>query len=167
MVVEGDVHLNANLYNIYKSCAENRTNSIPIRNYDWDWACSQFNLFSDFINCKRKIYHFELMYLYLGMRKIEGGITKWKESVLKNELIDPAKVISIAYYLEQRQKIEGYPLFEAKISKYAPDDPASAIFDYLSEISKKRSGKIIDKSIPYDMPLDEAERVDMEGWCRG
>ncbi|MDP1815462.1 MAG: hypothetical protein Q8K92_13525, partial [Leadbetterella sp.] len=159
MVVESDVHLNANLFNKYKSSAVNRTNSTPIRNYDWEWACSQFNLLSDFINCKRKIYHHELMYLYLGMRKIEGGAKKWKESVERNELIDSAKVISIAYYFEQRSQLEGYPLFETKISKYAPDDPVIAIFDYLSEISKKRSGKIIDKSLPFDMPLEEAEKV--------
>jgi hypothetical protein len=76
------------------------------------------------------------------MSKIEGGAKKWKEAVKKNSYIDSAKLVAIAYYLEKKQEQSGYQIFEARISKYAPDDKAASKYDFLSNISNKLSGKI-------------------------
>ena len=128
-------------FNIYKT-GEKKGTHPTIRNYDWEWACSQFDLLDSFLNCKKKIYYVELYYLYLAMRKIEGGAKKWKEAVKNNPEIDDQKQSTISYYLECKVKTSDYQLFESRISNYAPDDKAAKSYNLLTNISNKLNGKI-------------------------
>jgi|GEM_PF-2402658 len=130
----------------------------PIRNFNWEWACSEFKLLDLFLKCITKIYYNELFYLYLAMRKIEGGAKKWKEAVINNPFINNQKVADVAYYLERRMEVSDFQIFEAKISKYAPDDKAAFKYDFLTNISNKLSGKIeiVNEYENYLMPEPNA-----------
>lgn len=154
--LKNDVLKNANTFNIYKGVGKKQT-SKAIRNFNWAFACSQFELLDSFLNCKKKIYHNELHYLYLGMSKIEGGAKMWKAAVKNNPDISDKKLIDIAYYLEKRQEVQRYNIFEARISKYAPNDKAATRYDFLTNISNKVGGKIelIDKDT-YTIPEPDA-----------
>ena len=144
-------------FNIIKGLGGNGTKH-PIRNFNWEWACSEFDLLDSFLNYTRKIYYKELFYLYLAMSKIEGGAKKWKESVINNPLIDNQKMADVAYYLERRVRVLDYQIFEAKISNYAPDDKAAFKYDFLTNISNKLSGKIeiVNEDENYLMPEPNA-----------
>lgn len=59
--------------NSYNYTKELVINEPPIRNFDWEKARLEFKLLDDFLSMNIKIYHSELLGLYSGMRRIEGG----------------------------------------------------------------------------------------------
>jgi hypothetical protein len=82
-----------NVYNISKESVKNETK--PIRGFDWNEARSEFKLLDDFLSCSQHIGHIQLLGLYSGMARIQGGAKKWKESILKNPTFRRIKPIFI------------------------------------------------------------------------
>ena len=82
--VDGGGLKNANCLSIYKEFEENET----IRGFDWAGARENFKLLDDFLAGRKKVYNPELIGLYSGMRRIEGGELKWKKAILANPEID-------------------------------------------------------------------------------
>ena len=83
-----------NSYSIYKENGENGTKLIL--GFDWAAACVEFQLLEDCIFCTRKITNPELLGLFSGMRRIEGGRKLWRESILNNPLINNRHIAILA-----------------------------------------------------------------------
>lgn len=82
----------------------------------------EFQLLKDFIFCTRKITNPELLGLFSGMRRIEGGRKLWRESILNNPLINNRHIAIKDWFNNVMGK--GKNPWEQLISYYAPNDPA-------------------------------------------
>ena len=122
-----------NSYNYTKELVINET---PIRNFDWEKARLEFKLLDDFLSMNTKIDHSELLGLYSGMRRIEGGAKKWKEAIQNNKSIDERKEYISDWFDINYTK--GTYIYEQKISNYATNDPASLIYERLTDLHFKK-----------------------------
>ncbi|MBK8242621.1 MAG: hypothetical protein IPK88_04280 [Saprospiraceae bacterium] len=122
--------------NSYNYTKELVINEPPIRNFDWEKARLEFKLLDDFLSMNIKIYHSELLGLYSGMRRIEGGAKKWKEAIQNNKSIDERKEYISDWFDINYTK--GTYIFEQKISNYATNDPASLIYERLTDLHFKK-----------------------------
>jgi hypothetical protein len=153
----GDVGVskNATSYSIYKDSAENETSRKSIRNFDWAEVANEFELFGAFYRKERKIFNPELLGLYSGMRRIEGGALLWKKLVKGNDLINKRHLAIPDWFNTQFKK--GKNPWEQLISEYAPNDSAGLEHPRLTDIHFKQGYKAIKlKNIP-EIPIEEAQ----------
>ncbi|MGB5032401.1 MAG: hypothetical protein WBO76_09820, partial [Saprospiraceae bacterium] len=123
-----------NVYNISKESVKNETK--PIRGFDWNEARSEFKLLDDFLSCSQHIGHIQLLGLYSGMARIQGGPKKWKEAILENPRIQEDKTDIHIWF--QNSFEAGKNPWELEISSYASEDPASLKYERLTDIHFKK-----------------------------
>lgn len=142
----------ANSLSIYKEIEKNETKFI--RGVSWVGIAQEFELFRAFYYKERKINNPELLGLYSGMRRFEGGSLLWKRLVCDNQLIDDRHLVISDWFNTVIAK-GGNP-WEQLISEYAPNDPAGQEYNRLTDIHFKRGRKAIRlKNIP-EITIEEA-----------
>lgn len=122
-----------NSYSIYK---EGEKIGTRIRNFDWEGAAEECRLFSDLFYRKRKITNPELKGLYSAMRRIEGGSKLWKRLVEENPMIDNKHLSIATWYNTVIGK--GDNPWELPLIKYAPNDPATQLYERFTDMHFKR-----------------------------
>ena len=137
----------------YREVAENGTNTI--RGFDWAGAAKECGLFGDFYYMSRKIKHPQLLGLYSAMRRIEGGAILWKRLVSENDEIDNSKLAIADWYNSVVKK--GDMPWEQLLSKYAPNDPASQLYDRFTDIHFKRGNPALKLKSHPEITLEDAE----------
>ena len=148
--VKAGVLKNANCLSIYKEIEKNET----IRGFDWAAAQREFKLLDDFLGCKKKIYNPELIGLYSGMRRIEGGSLKWKKAIENNDKIKKYHLGIKDWFNTQFAK--GKNPWEKLIENYAPNDLAGDEYDRLTDIHFKRGRKAIKLKNIQEITIEEA-----------
>lgn len=150
-----------NVYNISKESVKNETK--PIRGFDWNEARSEFKLLDDFLSCKQHIGHIQLLGLYSGMVRIQGGAKKWKESILKNPTIQEDKTDIHIWF--QKSFEAGKNPWELEISSYASEDPASLKYERLTDIHFKKGMEAKKLHEHHEISLHQAE-MEMDSFLK-
>lgn len=129
-----------------------------IRNFDWEGVRTECNLLDEFIGVKRKVVHNELFGLYTSMKRIEGGRKLWRESVRSNPEISNDKIIEIAKWIDDHDKVSGY-IWEQNLSSYAPYDPAAFKYERLTDIqfNRRHEARKLSGAKIHEIPLNSAE----------
>ncbi|MBK7243797.1 MAG: hypothetical protein IPH98_08050 [Saprospiraceae bacterium] len=150
-----------NDYNISKESVKNETK--PIRGFDWNEARSEFKLLDDFLSCSQHIGHIQLLGLYSGMARIQGGAKKWKESILKNPTIQENKTDIHIWF--QNSFEAGKNPWELEISSYASEDPASLKYERLTDIHFKKGMEAKKLHEHHEISLQQAE-MEMDSFLK-
>ncbi len=150
-----------NVYNISKESVKNETK--PIRGFDWNEARSEFKLLDNFLSCSQHIGHIQLLGLYSGMVRIEGGSKKWKEAILDNPRIQEDKTDIHIWF--QNSFEAGRNPWELEISKYASEDPASLKFERLTDIHFKKRMEAKKLHGHHEISIQQAE-MEMDSFLK-
>ena len=150
-----------NDYNISKESVKNETK--PIRGFDWNEARSEFKLLDDFLSCSQDIGHIQLLGLYSGMVRIEGGPKKWKAAILENHRIQENKTAIHIWF--QNSFEAGKNPWELEISSYASEDPASLKYERLTDIHFKKGMEAKKLHEHHEISLQQAE-MEMDSFLK-
>lgn len=127
-----------------------------IRNFDWEQARDKFPLLDKFLNSQEKIYNPQLLGLYSGMRRIEGGRKKFIKAIKDNPNINDRHLDIVKWF--DSQIIKGRSPWEQVILEYGPNDPAALTYERLTDIQFKRGDKACKYDITPQITLKEAEK---------
>lgn len=111
----------------------------PYRIQDWEEKLvEESSLVRDFVSGTVKIWHRELLGLFLTYRKFMGGEKRWRQLIQSNDLIDGIKIYTIGYQISQWEKKTGIIYNEMNLINFARQDPATSKFYKLSDIIFRR-----------------------------